>query len=325
MRVLVTGGSGYVGRALCRRLLPEHELHVLDSFRFGRERLAAAEEGGAHVHPCDLGDAAGIAACLERVAPEAIVHLAAVHYIPECEDDPKRALATNVTGTVNLLAACPPGCRVIFMSSAAVYEPSDRAHRETDATLKQPVDMYGLTKLHGESYTRYFARQRDFSAVIVRLFNVVGPGETNPHLVPEIVAQALSGTRTLSLGNTKPKRDFIHVEDVAEGLERLLTAPDVAAGGAEVVNLGTGRAHSVEELVAMLATIAGSEIAIETDPARVRAVDRPNLCADTAHLQSVLGWKPERLLIDAVRDLWETRDLPAALLERYADRFETNR
>jgi UDP-glucose 4-epimerase len=321
MKVLVTGGSGYVGRALCRRLLPEHELHVLDSFRFGRSRFAAEEAAGARVHACNLDEAQAVSDCLESVAPDAVIHLAAVHYIPECEADPRRALATNVTGTVNLLSACPAGSRVIVMSSAAVYEPSERPHRESDPTVQQPVDMYGLTKLHCESYTRYFARERDFSAVLVRLFNVVGPGETNPHLVPEIVAQALAGKNALALGNTTPKRDFIHVQDVAEGLDRLLLAPTVPRREAAVLNLGTGTAHSVEELVTMLSVIAGRDISIETDPARVRAVDRPHLCADTTQLEEALGWKPTRSLADAILDLWKSRDLPTPLLERYAENF----
>ena len=126
---------------------------------------------------------------------------------------------TNVHGTVNLLCAAPPGTRFVFASSGAVYKPDDKPHVEDDATLG-PSDVYGYTKLHGEHYVKYFAAQRVSRAVVVRLFNVVGPGETNPHLLPEIIAQLKAGRTTLRLGNMSPKRDYIHVRDAASRLRR---------------------------------------------------------------------------------------------------------
>jgi UDP-glucose 4-epimerase len=318
MKVLVTGGGGYVGRALCRRLLREHDLTVVDNLRFGPGRLDRPDLEGLRLVELDLRDADALAQAVEEIAPEVVIHLAAIHYIPECEQDPELAFSTNVTGTVNLLSVCPPGCRFVFISSAAVYQPSSAPHRETDPTVVQPVDLYGLTKLHGEGYTRYFAGERKFSAAIVRLFNVVGPGETNPHLVPEIVAQIRAGRRTIELGNMTPERDFVHVEDVAEGLDALGTSLDVDPGHAEVFNLGSGKAFSVDTVVKLIAEVSGEPITFKVDPARVRAVDRPCLCADNSKLRAATGWQPARSLRDALADLWADEELPPALVERYA-------
>src|SRR6201999_2072091 len=107
-------------------------------------------------------------------APDIIIHLAALHYIPECEANPTLAVSTNVIGTLNLLQSAPSGCRFVFASSGAVYRPHDKPHSEATSELG-PTDIYGFTKLHGEHYVATMAAKRNLRAVVVRLFNVVGP------------------------------------------------------------------------------------------------------------------------------------------------------
>jgi UDP-glucose 4-epimerase len=189
----------------------------------------------------------------------------------------------------------------VFTSSAAVYKPLETAHNE-DASAVGPVDVYGYTKLHGEDFVRHFARDRGFNAAIVRLFNVIGPGETNPHVLPEIIRQLKAGTRKLSLGNVHPKRDYIHVADVSSGFIRIATTavPDPVT----VVNLGSGASFSVEELVNRLGGIIGEPIKIEVDPARVRAVDRPNLLSDNGRLRELYNWQTEHPLDAALEGTW---------------------
>jgi UDP-glucose 4-epimerase len=187
-RILITGGNGYVGRQLTRRLYDRHEVCVVDNLRYGQNRFSAEDLAKIRFEAIDIADAAAVAAVVEAFGPDVIVHLAAVHYIPECERDPWNALRTNLMGLVSLLLAAPENSRFVYASSGAVYKPDDCPHREAKAAL-EPSDIYGLTKLHGEHYVRYLAQKRSLAAVIVRLFNVVGPGETNPHLLPEIVAR----------------------------------------------------------------------------------------------------------------------------------------
>ena len=106
------------------------------------------------LHDTDITHASAVAETVDRIQPDAIVHLAAIHYIPECEENPDLAVSTNVAGTVNLLNACHPGMRFVYASSAAVYAPAPGPHRE-DGSIA-PADIYGWSKLHGEQYVKYF-------------------------------------------------------------------------------------------------------------------------------------------------------------------------
>jgi len=316
MRIMVIGGNGFVGRPLTRMLADGHEVCVLDALRYGPPRFPPEELARLFMIHADITDPDQVAAAMRSFSPEAVIHLAAIHYIPECEQDPVLAVRTNVAGTMSLLAACPPGCRFVFASSGAVYAPEARPHREDESPVA-PSDVYGFTKLHGEHYVRHMARQRGLAAVVVRLFNVIGPGETNPHLLPEILAQLIAGHRRISLGNLTARRDYIHVEDAARGFRAAALAGAVAPGECVTVNLGTGQAYAVGEILSRLRRIGGADFTVETDPARLRAVDRPVLAADIARIRELFGWHPRHTIDTALADLWERPDLPAHLTAKY--------
>lgn len=307
MRILVTGGAGYVGRALTGRLArdPRVELHVLDNLASGEHRLRGLDMARITLHRLDLRDSAAVAALMRDLSPTRIFHLAAVHYIPACEAAPGDAVGINVAGTVNLLASAVNRPKFVFASTAAVYSPSDGPHVEDSAHIG-PVDIYGLTKLQAERYIQYFHELGRVEAVVVRLFNVVGPGETNPHLVPAIIRQISRGEHTVKLGNLFPKRDYIHVGDAAEGFARLadISGPRRAA---PAVNLGTGRSYAVGDVVRTVGEVAGTRLDIVQDPERVRTNDRPVLCASTEKLHTLTGWRPATDLADSLRAAWNSR------------------
>ena len=311
MRVLITGGNGYVGRTLTRLLSADHEVGVLDNLRYGQMRLTPDDLSRIRFYGEDLRDANDVADVVDDFKPEAIVHLAAIHFIPECEKDPENAIATNVTGTLNLLRAAKKGTRFILASTAAVYAPEDRPHHEEHSAIG-PMDVYGYTKLHAEHYVTHWTKQAGLRSVIVRLFNVIGPGETNPHILPAIMAQALRGDR-LRLGNCHPKRDYIDVDDVAAGFRAVLLG-NPADTDVDVVNLGTGCAYSVYDIVERLALVAGRAFSVETDPTRVRPSDRPFLAADISRIRRRYGWTPTRHLKDSLQSLWSNPDIPHDLL-----------
>ncbi len=308
MRILVTGGAGYVGRALIERLARDKaaDLHVLDNLASGEHRLRGLDLARIKLHRLDLRDSAAVAALMRDLSPARIFHLAAVHYIPACEAAPGDAVAINVAGTVNLLHSAPNRPKFIFASTAAVYSPSDHPHVENSDGIG-PVDIYGLTKLQAERYLEYFHELGRVDAVAVRLFNVVGPGETNPHLVPAIIRQISRGEHTVKLGNLFPQRDYIHVADAAEGFVRLAEVAGEQRAPV-VANLGTGRSYAVRDVVRIIGEVAGTRLDIVQDPARVRTSDRPLLCASTERLHALTGWRPTTDLTDSLRAAWNARE-----------------
>lgn len=300
---MVTGGAGFVGRELVRALGPKADVLVADLLRYGTPDWLTREDAGFDFQRVDIRDPAATRTLIEEFRPDVIVHLAAIHYIPECDTDPANAVSTNVSGTVNLLASCPPGVRFVFASSGAVYEPDEADHREFESALG-PADIYGITKLQGEQYVRAFAADRGIQAVIVRLFNVIGPGETNPHLLPTIVAQLREGPESINLGNTWPKRDYIDVLDAAGGFAAAALGRNTEGVNCETVNLGSGQQYSVDEILARMRSVLGLKFEVRQDPARMRAVDRPFLGADISHIAEVFGWRPAYELDETLARTW---------------------
>lgn len=303
MKIMVTGANGFVGTHVVRQLLGRHEIVAVDSLRYGPWRFSKREMEQFKTRAVDLRQRDEVEALMAQQQPDAVIHLAAIHFIPECEQTPHEAVSNNVEATVNLVGATPHGARFVFASTAAVYGPKDQPHREDDEVA--PMDVYGYTKASAEDLVRYFAAKRDLEAVIVRLFNVIGPGETNPHVLPEIMAQLERGARQLQLGNIHPKRDYIYVEDAARGFIAAATGafPNVR-GRVPVANLAGGASYSVEELVARLELVIDDEIDISIDESRVRKVDRPNLGADISRMRDYFGWSPRMDLMSALSETW---------------------
>lgn len=303
-----------MGRTLTRNLYDEHSVAVLDTLRSGALRFNAGDHERFAMYQIDVRDYAAVQSAVDVFKPEAIIHLAAIHFIPECNEKPDEAIAINTLGTANMLRACPEGTTFVLASTAAVYSAEETPHRE-DSSPTHPMDVYGLTKLHAEHYVRLWAPMKSLDARIVRLFNVIGPGETNPHILPAILAQTMRGVSKLRLGNCHPKRDYIHVQDAASGFAAVATKP-WNGPGVDVVNLGTGQSYSVYELVEQLGQVAGHPLEIETDPSRLRASDRPFVTASIDKIYSRYKWKPRFSLRESLHDLWQTPDIPAELLER---------
>ena len=294
MRLLITGGSGFIGTLVAGAAIAEGDEVI------GADIAPPRRTDCQHVN-LDIRDADAVRAALLRARPEVVVHLAAMHYIPECDAKPAETVATNIVGTQHVLeAARDAGAkRVFFASTAAVYRPSQEPHVEESDIL--PVDIYGLTKAYGEELTRRTAGPTT-NVYVGRIFNVYGPGDSNPHVVPDLVEQVRSrlGREVIAvqLGNLASARDYVHVTDVARAIYMM------AAGAVEpgVYNIGSGRSTPVAQLVSIVEEIAGTEIAVDSIPERQRRNDRPRLEARIERLRS-LGWSPATDLRDGLRAL----------------------
>jgi UDP-glucose 4-epimerase len=297
-RVLVTGGAGFIGSHVVDELVARgDDVHVIDNFFNGRrEHLDLAEN---RIHEGDLRDHAWMKETLAKIAPERVFHLAAIHFIPYCNEHPTDAVMINIQGTQNLLDALPASVeRLFFASTAAVYPPKEGEHVESDPI--DPMDIYGATKAAGEALVRGWGAGSGKAVAVGRLFNAVGHRETNPHLLPDILVQLNAGVRTISLGNLDPRRDYIDARDMARAI---LAASDYVASGSDVFNIGANKQYSVVEVVEMFSKAMGEKIEVVQDPARVRKVERPSLLAGIGKLSGATGWKPEIDLQQTLNEL----------------------
>jgi UDP-glucose 4-epimerase len=299
-RVLITGGAGFIGAHLIQQLLEQdYSVFVLDNFLIGlRDHLVPF-----FPHPDfeliegDIRELPFLKKALLAAAPQLIYHLAAIHFIPYCALHPTETLLINVLGTQHLLSVLEniPVSRFIFTSSGDIYAPANVPHLESDSPGS--MNIYGVSKYCGEELIRLARYQYPRTQFIVaRIFNAFGPGETNPHVLPDILSDLRKGN-TLRLGNLEPERDYIYVSDVIEALLRL----KAYQGSFTTFNIGTGVGHSVREFVEILEHIFRSIFNIELDAPKVRANERQQLVANISLAQRELKWKPKFTLEEGLK------------------------
>jgi UDP-glucose 4-epimerase len=305
MKTLITGGAGFIGSAVVPALRKEgHEIYVLDNLSFGNRNFIDIPD--SHFFPDDIRDAGKVEEVIKQLKPEIVVHLAAIHFIPYCNQHPFEAIDINIRGTMNVLNACNSykGLKKFFFAStAAVYAIADEAVDENALLL--PLDIYGLSKLTGEHLCKKFHLETSIDTIVCRFFNAFGPNETNPHLIPEIEKQLREGLRTIKLGNLTPKRDFIHTYDMASAVRQLLKMEKT---GFDIFNLGRGMEYSAVEIVEAFERQLNDKVKIEVDPARVRKVEREHLLANVVKLKTASGWEPVWGIDEGIKNLvqsWE--------------------
>lgn len=290
MRVLVTGVGGFVGTALARRLAAAGD-DVLGTY-LGREpRLDRVALRAANVL-----DRPALDRVLADFAPEAVVHLAGFSHVGDSWNRPDEYFQVNVLGVENLLAATAGG-RFLLASSAEVYGrvPEDEQPIREDRRVA-PRNPYALTKAAAERLVLAAG------GVVVRMFNIVGPGQAGTFALPSFARQlaaAAAGPAKLRVGNLEPRRDFVHIQDALAAYATLIRRGEPGTA----YNLGTGAATSIRQALDLLIEIAGIEAEVEVDAARLRPADVELTRADNRRL-SALGWRPERSLRQALEDLW---------------------
>lgn len=270
MRVAVTGADGFTGRFV----------------------RAALESRGAECVPieADLCDEAAVRRAVEKSSFDCLIHLAAKAFVNATEWRP--FYAVNQIGTFTLLdavAEARPGTRCILSSSAQVYGRSDKGLIAEDAPV-QPVNHYAVSKLAMEQGAKVWNDRIEI--IITRPFNYTGMGQGTDYLVPKIVDHFRRNAKSIVLGNTGARRDFGDVRDVAEVYARLASADIVPP----ILNIATGRASSIDEIIAILTKISGRSLDVVVDQNLVRKDDILVLSGDINKLQSCLPmWQPRGL------------------------------
>ena len=314
MRVLVTGGAGYIGSITVRHLLDHgHSVAVLDSLERGH---APSVDPRAWLIEGSVGDLA----LLDDVLPDVdvVVHCAGYIEVAESQRDPDLYYRKNLAEPSRMLdrmVRC--GVRkLVFSSTAAVYGEPDRMPI-TEDTPRHPVNVYGASKLAFERLIEVSEATGAIDAVRFRYFNVAGAWpdgslgeahEPETHIVPRLLRVAAAGDGAFTLfGTDYPTpdgtcvRDYIHVLDLAEAHRRAVEylGDD---GDPVVCNLGSGRGYSNREVVEMCSRVVGQDIRVEEGPRRDG--DPPSLIASNRMAERILGWRPQRDLETMVRDAW---------------------
>ncbi len=315
MKVLVTGGAGYIGSVVAAQLVAAgHEVTVLDDLSTGH--ADAVPPGAAFIK----GTLRDCAAEVLADGIEAVLHFAAKSLVGESVAEPAKYWSANLGGTIALLEAMREiGVRtIVFSSTAAVYgEPERTPVTETDPA--RPTSPYGASKLAVDTTLTEFARLYGFGAVSLRYFNVAGAhrsgdggwlGERHSpetHLIPNILARVAAGGRVQVFGDDYPTpdgtcvRDYVHVTDLADAHLRALRS--CRPGQHRVYNLGNGAGFSVRQVIDVCAEVTGTEIGV--DVTARRPGDPAVLVASSERIQAELGWRAERDLRAMAADAWE--------------------
>jgi UDP-glucose 4-epimerase len=317
MRIIVTGGAGFIGKHLLDWLVADgHEVLVVDDLSKGRRDHIPS---GLGLEVTDLSRiAAGdLGQRFDAFGAEGVVHLSGVHFIPDCMRNPERTFDVNTKGTHTLIEAVRLSAvtRVVLASTLDVYAAEDRIHSESD--VPQPSNIYGLTKFLSENLLEFAVRVGGCeSGIALRLANVYGPNETNPHVIPDVVERIAQrdGPR-LAMGYLGAARDFVFVEDVARAFGLAITR---GPSGFHALNAGSGGSVPVRRVVEILQTLLGDDRPVVENAAAFRKFDRVSLTPRVEAIERVLGWRAETRIHEGLESVVSERALTLAVANGHA-------
>ena len=304
--ICIIGGAGFIGHHLIKEFQQRNQTVVLyDDLSVGRSE-SFEMLGVTGIHGSIL-DNQLLVDTLKKKHIEEVFHLAAIHHIPTCENNPEKALRINIEGTQSVFNACSEAGvkKVVFASSGAVYDLKDGPISESYPLL--PRDIYGISKIAGENLVRYFFQKTGIPVIITRFFNTVGTKETNDHLVPEIIKKLKLNQTQIELGNLEPKRDYIHVRDIASALFSL--SKYKVPNNVEIFNIGSGVEYSVKEVVQKIEKILGHKIKLVSSSKLCRKSDRLHQLSDSSKLREKTGWVVKNKLEYAIKEMLQEAEL----------------
>ncbi len=329
MRILVTGGAGYIGSHACQRLLRDgHHIVALDNLHRGHQEpmdlLKAEHPESFHFVHCDLGDTQTVLETLNSHKLDTVMHFGALAYVGESVEDPLWYYRNNIASAIGLLDACDQ-CndgkgiqRFIFSSSCATYgNPPEGMIPVPETCPQSPTSPYGYTKLHMEHILKDYANKRaidnnPIALTMLRYFNVAGSDQSGvlgedhtpeTHLIPVAIEAALGKRESLSIfGTDYPTpdgtnvRDYVHVEDLIDA--HVLAMHTIKPGQIEAFNVGIGEGYSVRQILDSVKRVSGVDFPVHDAPKR--AGDAIALYNNPTKIKSMLGWDAKITDIDEI-------------------------
>jgi UDP-glucose 4-epimerase len=297
MRILITGGAGFLGSALANRLMAEeHTVLVLDDLTAGDPRRL---DSRVLFTRGDVRDVPKLWTLLQGVG--CVYHLAARVRVPESVHYPGDYNQVNVGGTVALMEAVRDTgvSRVVLSSSGALY--GEQSHQPiSEGQTPKPNSPYGVSKLAAEYYVSTLGTLYEIETVALRIFNGYGPGQeltpSYPPVIPQLLKQAQVGGSLVIFGDGTQTRDFVYVDDVVDALVAAATATDVNRA---VINIGSGQEVTINDVAAKVAQATGKQASVLHNRGQTAGVSR--LVADVRLAQDLLGWRPRTGLDEGLR------------------------
>lgn len=308
LKVLVTGGAGFIGSHLVGALLSKgHEVRVIDNLYSGSldNIRGFKNDPSFHFQEKDIRDKDEVAESIRNI--DAVFHEAAITSVPKSIEEPEFTKEVNVEGTKNLLERCVEKevKKFIFASSCAVYGEPEEVPLSEDSQC-EPTSPYAESKLTGEKICREYADREEIETVALRYFNVYGPGRISSRsvgVISKFLDRIEEGKSPVIYGDGEQTRDFVHVEDVVRA--NLLSLEKEELMG-EVFNIGSGRAVTINELCEKLLKASGNP---GVDPIYEdhRPGDIHHSEANISKARGELGYKPEVNLVDGLKEIVERR------------------
>lgn len=301
-RLLIFGAGGFVGPYLAE------EFHNEGYEVFGSDFIKGSRlQEYVTFYQADILDAQAISDIISKTSPTVIVNLAAISSVGHSWVIPQKTVEVNIVGTLNILEATKslkPLPKILLIGSSEEYDISDIPIDEN--TILRANNPYGISKVAQERFAHLYKVQYGMQIYYVRSFNHTGVGQSDSFVLPSFCKQAAmiekSGKPgTIKVGNLLVKRDFGHVKDLVHAYRLIVESPYCDT----VYNVGTGKAHSLREMLNFIVSLCSQPIKIEVDPERVRPIDNPIICCDASKIRDELGWEPKYKVFDALREMFE--------------------
>lgn len=299
MRLLVTGGTGFIGSELLSKLQDiGHDLCSIERNNTIRSNKKIIENRRYQIKQGDITNASQLSQVIREVQPDTVIHLAALSSVQYSYNHPIEYIESNLVGTVNLAEACIREVKnfkkMIFVSSLYVYKDTPNMLQREDTTLEEPNSPYGIAKLAAEKYLLSLFSNYKFPVFILRPSNIYGRKTGfDPSIVEKIISQMLQGENEVHLGSPEPIRDFLYVSDLVNAFIKLLESTNVNPG--QIFNISTSTPTTIVELAGKISkhTEFKKQIRWNSRSIPSRPGDPKWLVADNTKAKKILHWEYE--------------------------------